>query len=106
MPEWSNGPHSKCGERVTVPRVRIPIFPLIGLDETGQQTDKSHKFNGLWGFFYALWRGRQTSFRHKMTGFVTHLVPPTEKTGKGVHEVPKWRSVVRIWRCCLKLINN
>ena len=28
MPEWSNGPHSKCGERVTVPGVRIPLFPL------------------------------------------------------------------------------
>ena len=28
MPEWSNGPHSKCGERVTVPWVRIPVFPL------------------------------------------------------------------------------
>lgn len=27
MPEWSIGPHSKCGERVTVPRVRIPVFP-------------------------------------------------------------------------------
>ena len=27
MPEWSNGPHSKCGERVTVPGVRIPLFP-------------------------------------------------------------------------------
>ena len=28
VPEWSIGPHSKCGERVTVPRVRIPVFPL------------------------------------------------------------------------------
>ena len=28
MPEWSIGPHSKCGERATVPRVRIPVFPL------------------------------------------------------------------------------
>ena len=28
MPEWSIGPHSKCGERVTVPRVRIPVSPL------------------------------------------------------------------------------
>ena len=27
MPEWSIGPHSKCGERATVPRVRIPLFP-------------------------------------------------------------------------------
>ena len=27
MPEWSNGPHSKCGVRVTVPGVRIPLFP-------------------------------------------------------------------------------
>ena len=29
MPEWSNGPHSKCGERVTVPGVRIPLSPQI-----------------------------------------------------------------------------
>ena len=28
VPEWSIGPHSKCGERVTVPRVRISVFPL------------------------------------------------------------------------------
>ena len=27
MPEWSNGPHSKCGERATVPGVRIPLSP-------------------------------------------------------------------------------
>ena len=30
MPEWSNGPHSKCGVRVTVPGVRIPLFPPKG----------------------------------------------------------------------------
>ena len=30
MPEWSNGPHSKCGVRVTVPGVRIPLFPPQG----------------------------------------------------------------------------
>ena len=40
MPEWSIGPHSKCGERVTVPRVRIPVFPLNTLDKSGQQTEK------------------------------------------------------------------
>ncbi len=28
MPEWSIGPHSKCGVRVTVPGVRIPLSPL------------------------------------------------------------------------------
>ena len=27
LPEWSIGPHSKCGVRVTVPGVRIPHFP-------------------------------------------------------------------------------
>ena len=27
LPEWSNGPHSKCGDRVTGPGVRIPHFP-------------------------------------------------------------------------------
>ena len=28
VPEWSIGPHSKCGERATVPGVRIPLSPL------------------------------------------------------------------------------
>lgn len=73
MPEWSIGPHSKCGVRATVPGVRIPLSPLVKPDKTGQQTDKSHKFNELWDFFYALWRTWRTSFRPKMTGFVTYL---------------------------------
>ena len=33
MPEWSNGPHSKCGERVTAPWVRIPVSPLNAKDK-------------------------------------------------------------------------
>ena len=31
MPEWSNGPHSKCGVRATVPGVRIPLSPQTTL---------------------------------------------------------------------------
>jgi hypothetical protein len=37
VPEWSNGPHSKCGVLARVPRVRIPAsppkedMPLIGI---------------------------------------------------------------------------
>ncbi len=27
MPEWSNGPHSKCGVLLRVPWVRIPVSP-------------------------------------------------------------------------------
>ena len=34
MPEWSNGPHSKCGIRVTVSRVRIPVSPQRDATET------------------------------------------------------------------------
>lgn len=52
MPEWSIGTVSKTVVRVTVPRVRIPLSPLNVPDKTGQQTDKSHKFNDLWDFFY------------------------------------------------------
>ena len=32
MPEWSNGPHSKCGVRATVPGVRIPLCPLRAVE--------------------------------------------------------------------------
>ena len=32
MPEWSIGPHSKCGVRATVPGVRIPLFPLRAVE--------------------------------------------------------------------------
>ena len=35
MPEWSIGPHSKCGERATVPRVRIPLFPQTIIRQEG-----------------------------------------------------------------------
>ena len=38
MPEWSIGPHSKCGERVTAPWVRIPVFPLDNYDLSTQNT--------------------------------------------------------------------
>ena len=31
MPEWSIGPHSKCGVRATVPGVRIPLSPQTPL---------------------------------------------------------------------------
>ena len=34
MPEWSIGPHSKCGERATVPGVRIPLSPQRALART------------------------------------------------------------------------
>ena len=36
MPEWSNGPHSKCGERATVPGVRIPLSPQSGFKMTSK----------------------------------------------------------------------
>ena len=36
MPEWSIGPHSKCGERVTVPRVRISVFPPYMREEAAR----------------------------------------------------------------------
>lgn len=38
MPEWSNGPHSKCGIRVTVSRVRIPVSPHKQAQRLGQSS--------------------------------------------------------------------
>ena len=35
MPEWSIGPHSKCGVRATVPGVRIPLSPQYTLSVKG-----------------------------------------------------------------------
>ncbi len=42
MPEWSIGPHSKCGVRVTVPGVRIPLSP--------QRINRSEGW-----FFFLIW---------------------------------------------------
>ena len=53
MPEWSIGTVSKTVVPLRVPRVRIPLSPLNVPDKTGQRTDKSHKFNDLWDFFYS-----------------------------------------------------
>ena len=35
-------PHSKCGERVTAPWVRIPVFPLDNYDLSTQNTKMKH----------------------------------------------------------------
>ena len=40
MPEWSIGPHSKCGVRATVPGVRIPLSPQT----TGWSAGLKHSF--------------------------------------------------------------
>ena len=46
MPEWSIGPHSKCGERATVPRVRIPVSPPKC--RKSSRTCSSCFFHALW----------------------------------------------------------
>ena len=51
MPEWSIGPHSKCGERVTVPRVRIPVFPLIGNNQTNSYRNRAKDVRFLFFLF-------------------------------------------------------
>ena len=43
MPEWSIGPHSKCGVRATVPGVRIPLSP--------QSKDELQGFDFIEAFF-------------------------------------------------------
>ena len=49
MPEWSIGPHSKCGVRATVPRVRIPVSPPRG-DKERQSKAKAFKSINLKAF--------------------------------------------------------
>ncbi len=44
LPEWSNGPHSKCGDRVTGPGVRIPHFPLSCEGSTTRKQSQSLTF--------------------------------------------------------------
>ncbi len=55
MPEWSIGPHSKCGERATVPGVRIPLSPLSMLIISDLQNlhTKIHTLCGVCIFFLA-----------------------------------------------------
>jgi len=43
--EWSNAPHSKCGIRVTVSRVRIPASPP-SLPEHLEIFQESREFPG------------------------------------------------------------
>ena len=44
MPEWSIGPHSKCGVRATVPGVRIPLSPQMTGRSVGLQTNVCNLF--------------------------------------------------------------
>ncbi len=52
MPEWSIGPHSKCGVRATVPGVRIPLSPQNPKDKKGSKYDKSRKIKVLRDFLF------------------------------------------------------
>ena len=46
MPEWSIGPHSKCGVRATVPGVRIPLSPQ-GTHAKTMKNPVNHAFTGF-----------------------------------------------------------
>ena len=46
MPEWSIGPHSKCGVRATVPGVRIPLSPQ-GTHAKAMKNPVNHAFTGF-----------------------------------------------------------
>ena len=80
MPEWSNGPHSKCGERVTAPWVRIPVSPLNVLDRNGQQTDKKLQINDLWLFFCPKVLLPRLQKYGKRQSFVTKSLPIPRRT--------------------------
>ena len=56
LERWQSGRlwRSRKPLYLRVPGVRIPLSPLNVTDKTGQRTDKSHKFNDLWDFFYPL----------------------------------------------------
>lgn len=82
MPEWSNGPHSKCGERVTAPWVRIPVSPLNVLDRNGQQTDKKLQINDLWLFFIArksCFQDFKSTVKDKVSLLNRYLFPAGQK---------------------------
>ena len=49
MPEWSIGPHSKCGVRATVPGVRIPLSPQGTLRKVAKNP-VNHAFTGFFIF--------------------------------------------------------
>ena len=54
LPEWSIGPHSKCGVRATVPGVRIPHFP--------QNVRKMYSI--FYGYFYFMEHGNCVEIAH------------------------------------------
>ena len=58
LPEWSNGPHSKCGDRVTGPGVRIPHFP-----QTKRKERRGHQIIDLVLFFMIIAGKRELALK-------------------------------------------
>ena len=82
MPEWSIGPHSKCGERATVPRVRIPVSPqnvpnplnIRNLEDfyLKNGTKPGHSFSSLYDALTELCKEKKMMF-FKPTPYVNYL---------------------------------
>ena len=76
VPEWSIGPHSKCGVRATVPGVRIPPSPLKSGHPSGRINTKSCKFNDLQDFFYSCQAPKSKKTRYTASQLLTvHSTP-------------------------------
>ena len=94
MPEWSIGPHSKCGERASVPRVRISVFPQNphkslndnNLQENYCQTGTETGQDGLIDSF-SLYRALSELCKEKKMSLFPHTryidyIPARLSTGK------------------------
>ena len=99
MPEWSIGTVSKTVVPLRVPRVRIPLSPLNVPDKTGQRTDKSHKFNDLWDFFYFLVSALKYTFSPLKDKVRNLTRTPDKQKRKGGTECPKLAKSCRYLAC-------
>ena len=81
MPEWSIGPHSKCGVRATVPGVRIPLSPLNVLDRNGSANGQKATNQDLWLFYCpkSCFQDFKSTVKDKVSLLNRYLFPAGQK---------------------------
>ena len=87
MPEWSIGPHSKCGERATVPGVRIPLSPQKANEAKRCRAFDTFRFSVVSLQIYLHKILRETKrLMYQLFAQCFLQGPPRQAEGKGVTE--------------------